>query len=61
MCMSIPKLFFDILIVLQYTVREAAKVANLWETAPYMDEISSAALQTYYEAVSTVTVRLVHV
>ena len=36
---------------MQYTVREAAKKANLWDSAPYMDSISPAEMNIFYESV----------
>lgn len=39
------------LLCMQYTVREAAKKANLWDSAPYMDSISPAEMNIFYESV----------
>ena len=35
----------------QYTVREAAKAADLWNSAPYLDEISPEQMQRFYDVV----------
>ena len=40
------------LIHLQYTIREAAKAAGLWDKAPYMEEISPQAFRAYFDYVS---------
>ena len=44
--------FDRVTLCLQYTVREAAKAADLWKTAPYLDDISPQQMKTFYDTVS---------
>ena len=43
--------FFVSVFPWQYTVCEAAKAADLWNSAPYLDEISPEQMQRFYDAV----------
>ena len=53
--LSVIKFFFCFFFVSvfpwQYTVREAAKAADLWNSAPYLDKISPEQMQRFYGAV----------
>ena len=50
------KCFF--ILHIQYTIRESAKVAGLWEKAPYMNQISPASLCKFYKSVSQLTCKI---
>ena len=43
---------FDFTVSFQYTIREAAKAAGLWEKAPYMEDIPPDVMTKFYDAVS---------
>lgn len=42
-------------------MREAAKAAGIWDTAPGIAEISSEKMQEFYEAVSFPLLFIVHI
>ena len=43
--------FFVSVFPCQYTIREAVKAADLWNSAPYLDEISPEQMQRFYDTV----------
>ena len=40
---------------MQYTIREAAKTAGIWDKAPHISEIPAQVLNKFHDAVSLST------
>jgi len=42
--------------IMQYAVRQAAKLTDLWESAPYLENVTPKTMEDFYDGV-----RLLHI